>query len=56
MKSFGKDLKEHATKIINYDKKKKKKKKPLTIEEDKSFQEQNISYICKKEFSIDDKK
>ena len=37
-------------------KKKKQQKKPLTIEEDKSFHERHISYICKKEFSIDDKK
>ena len=37
-------------------KKKQQQKNPLTIEEDKSFHEQNISYICKKEFSIDDKK
>ena len=37
-------------------KKKKQQKKPLTIEEDKSFHERNISYICKKKFSIDDKK
>ena len=33
-----------------------KKKIPLTIEENKSFHEQNISYICKKEFGTDNKK
>ena len=29
MKSFGKDLKEHATKIINYEKKEKTTKKTI---------------------------
>ena len=28
---------------------------PLTIEENRSYQEQKAFYICKKEFSIDDK-
>ena len=36
MKNFWKDLKEHATKIINYEKKKKKKMVPLTDKENKS--------------------
>ena len=46
-KKFCKDLREHATKIINYE---KKKMIPLTIEEKISHNEQEICYICKKEF------
>ena len=52
MKKFCKDLKEHATKIINYE---KKKMIPLTIEEKIHYNKQKICYICKKEF-INDKK
>ena len=52
MKKFCKDLREHATKIINY---KKKKMIPLTAEE-KLYNEQEICYICKKEFDKSDKK
>ena len=37
MKKFCEDLRKHATKIINYD---KKKMIPLTIEENKSYYEQ----------------
>ena len=33
----------------------KKKMISLTIEENKSYQEQKVCYICKKEFSVDDK-
>ena len=36
--------------------KKKKEMISLTIEEYKSYHEQYICYICKKEFSGDDKK
>ena len=46
-----KNLKEHATKIINYE---KKEMIPLTNEENKSYEKQNVCYICKKEFSSDD--
>ena len=42
MKSFCKDLKEHVTKIIDYE---KKEMIPLTIEESQSYHEQNICYI-----------
>ena len=52
VKNFCKDLKEHAIKIINYE---KKEMIPLTIEESQSYHEQNICYICKKESSIDNK-
>ena len=45
MERFCKDLKEHATKIINYD---KKEMIPLTDEENKSYKKQEVCYICKK--------
>ena len=47
MKNFCKDLKEHATRIINYE---KKKIIPLTKEEKINYNDQQICYICKKEF------
>ena len=53
MKKFCKDLREHATKIINYE---KKKKTPLTTKEKIHYKEQEICYICKKEFDKSDKK
>ena len=53
MKKFCKDLREHATKIINYE---KKKVIPLTTEEKIHYNEQEICYICKKEFDKSNKK
>ena len=53
MKKFCKNLKEHATKIINYE---KKKVIPLTIKEEKYHNKQKVCYICKKEFNTNDKK
>ena len=50
--NFFMDLTEHAVKIIDYE---KKEMIPLTIEENKLYKEQNICYICKKEFSTDNK-
>ena len=47
MKKFCKDLREHATKIINYE---KKKVIPLTTKEEIDYYKQKICYICKKEF------
>ena len=47
MKKFCKDLREHATKIINCE---KKKMIPLTTKEEIDYNKQNICYICKKEF------
>ena len=44
MKKFCKDLKEHSTKIINYD----------NFKENRSYKKQKVCYICKKEFSTDD--
>ena len=53
MKKFCKDLREHATKIINYE---KEKMIPLTKEEKTYHNEQEICYICKKQFDTNDKK
>ena len=53
MERFCKDLKEHATKIINYE---KKEMIPLTDEENKSYKKQKVCYICKKRFSTDDER
>ena len=47
MKKFCKDLRKHATKIINYE---KKKMIPLTIKEEIDHNKQKICNICKKEF------
>ena len=46
MKKFCKDLRKHAIKIINYE----KKVIPLTIKEEIDHHKQNICYIFKKEF------
>ena len=53
MKKFCKYLRTHATKIINYE---KKKMIPLTIKEKIHYNEQEICYICKKEFDLNGKK
>ena len=53
MKKFCKDLREHAMKIINYE---KKKFIPLTTEAKIYHNKQKICYICKKEFVISNKK
>ena len=53
MKKFCKDLRTHATKIINYE---KKKMMPPTIKEELYHNKQKICYICKKEFNKNDKK
>ena len=50
MKRFRKDLKHHATKIIDF---KKKIMTPLTKEEEDNYNKENIFYICKKEFNND---
>ena len=51
MKNFCLNLREHATKIINYE---KKEMMPLTNKENKIHRKQKMYYICKKGFSIDD--
>ena len=53
MKKFSKDLREHVSKIISYE---KKKMIPLTTEEIIYHNKQKICYICKKEFNNNDKK
>ena len=53
MKKFSKDLREHVSKIINYE---KKKMILLTTEEKIYHNKQKICYICKKEFSNNEKK
>ena len=52
MKRFCKDLKDHATKIIDF---KKKTMIPLTKEEEDNYNKENISHICKKDFNNDGK-
>ena len=47
MKKFYKDLREHTTKIINYE---MKTMIPLTIKEEVDHNKQKICYICKKNF------
>ena len=51
MEKFCKDLREHSTKIINYE---KKKIILLTPEEKKDYDNQKVCYICKKEFDNND--
>ena len=51
MKRFCKDLKEHATKIINCE---KKDMMPLIKEEEENYNNQKVCYICKKEFNTSD--
>ena len=51
MKKFCKDLREHAMKIINYE---KERMVSLTTEEKIHYNKQKICYICKKEFNNND--
>ena len=51
MTKFCKDLREHAAKIVNYE---KKDMIPLTKKEEKHHNKQKVCYICKKEFNTDD--
>ena len=53
MNKFCKDLREHVTKIINYE---QKKMIPLTTKEKIYHNKQKICYVCKKEFNNNDKK
>ena len=46
MKNFCLDLREHATKIINYE---KKEMIPLTKKEEKKYNKQKACHICKKD-------
>ena len=49
MKKFCKDLREHSTKIINYE---NKKMISLTTEEKVHYNKQKVCYICKKKILI----
>ena len=51
MKMFCKDLKEQAMKIINYE---KKEMIPLTDKEKESYENQEICYVCEKDFCTDE--
>ena len=51
MKNFCLDLREHATKIVNYE---KKEMMPLTKKEEKKYNKQEVCHTCKKGFSTDD--
>ena len=53
MKKFSKNFREHVSKIIDYE---KKKVIPLTTEEKIYHNKQKKRYICKKEFSNNEKK
>ena len=51
MKMFCKDLKDQATKIINYE---KKEMIPLTDKEKETHENQKICYICEQKFCMDE--
>ena len=51
IKKFCKDLREHSTKIINYE---KKNMISLTTEEKIHYNKQKVCYICKKKFDNND--
>ena len=51
MKKFCEDLREHATKIINCE---KKDMIPLTKEEEENYNNQKFRYIYKKKFNASD--
>ena len=53
MKRFCKNIREHATKIINFE---KKKMIALTTKEEIYHNKQKICYMCEKEFDTNDKK
>ena len=53
MTKFCKDLRQHATKIINYE---KKDRIPLTKKQEENDNNEKVCYICKKEFDKSDKK
>ena len=51
MERFCMDLRDHAMKIIKYE---EKEMIPLTDKENKSYEKQKLSYVCKKEWSSDE--
>ena len=52
MEKFCKDWRQHTMRMFNYEKK-KRNEITLTDEENKSYEEQKVCYICKKEFNTD---
>ena len=52
MEKFCKNLREHAMKIIDYEK--KEMILPLTDKENKSYEKQKVCYTCKKDISTDE--
>ena len=52
MKMFCKDLKDQATKIINYE---KKEMISLTDAQKETYENQKICHICEQEFCTDEK-
>ena len=52
IKVLCKKLKDHALKIINYE---KTETIPLSEKENKSYQEQDVCQICRKKFNINEK-
>ena len=50
MKSFCKNFRNHAIKIINYE---KKEMIQLTDKETEFYEKQKVCHICKEEFSTD---
>ena len=53
MKRFCDDLKEHVTRITNYE---MKPMDPLTEEEEEFYKNQELCHICEKEFCTDNNK
>ena len=53
MKNICLDLREHAAKIVNFE---KKEMIPLTKKQEKKHNQQDVYHICKKRFSTDDNK
>ena len=51
MKNFSRDLKQHATKIINYE-----KREMMLNKENKSYCKQKTRHTCKNKFNTGDKK
>ena len=51
MEKFCKNLREHAMRIVNYE---KKEMILITDEENKSYEKQKVCYICRKELNTDD--
>ena len=51
MERFCMGLRDHAMKIIKYE---EKEMIPLTDKENKSYEKQKLSYVCKKELSSDE--